>query len=301
MIGFLRHVDPVLASVLGATVDWYNDFKLWLGIAFVCIFYADDLLKARNCGWKPLDLLVARWIEIVGLDLCMLHFTQQYDTGLQIALSLGALHFFTITSIQLSRAAAHQLPFQFSAANVFQDLDGPLKLTVVVFAGQCMLICFFMESLLTWAQRVDGISYGCWLTAVVAIQMSAIFGRGADSQLGFAFRIELWTLLLDWKLDPRILVVRKNNKEELKISYFKIWSRAAMAFLINGVLRSLVGVSIPLILMQSRTPSALLEHCLAMAFIFQLDDCSSGGKYEVVLHRNPDSRAVRSTDSRELE
>lgn len=276
---WLEHADSYLEPLLngaGTGVTGLGDEKIYVACMLYVAFWALGFARLQHT-------YSARWMEILSMDLMMLHALQHWpsEAGKMLALTLVGLHFTGMSVLMYIQAKSG--PKKFTAQNVYQDLNGSWSVAITVFCGQLFLVYLYTNSILQNEIDFDHVSYAYWIGSIVAIQMASMFGRGADSQLGYAFHAGLWSHLLR-RVDG--IAQQKDDKEELiqlNISKAALVVRALMSFIINNVMRCLVGVSMPIILMQSNEPMDFLQNCLAVAFIFQLDDTSIGGSYVLTL------------------
>jgi len=284
---WLKQADSFLEPWLafsGGDAEWYTDLKIYVGCVLYLAFWVMTYFNHKN-------LYLARWIEIVALDLLMLHLLQSSVTELNkmVALTLIGMHFggmCIVDHFKNTKTFKH-----FTAHNIYQDLNCGWDKTVTVFLGQVFLVYLYTHCILQDEIDWDKVSYTYWLGSIMAIQMASMFGRGGDSQLGFAYHVRLWSFIV-----TKVTRITQNIDDEvveLSISKAELRARALMAFFVNQVMRCLVGASMPLILMQSEKPMDFLQNSLAVAFIFQLDDTSMGGTYTLTAESAADVEAAQ--------
>merc|ERR1712113_451294 len=108
---------------------------------------------------------------------------------------------------------------KFAACNVYEDLRRPCLNVLTIFFGQCLLFILYLIELFDLVPRsvvpnhglMEG-HYTYWVCGVMAIQMSAMFGCGADSALGRAFNGKVWGFLYT---NRRNLTLVNDNDEEI--------------------------------------------------------------------------------------
>merc|ERR1719163_1525147 len=74
------------------------------------------------------------------------------------------------------------------AQTMYLDLSLPIEQVVILFIAQVCVFWFYLTSILGNFDFVHA-NYAFWLVAYLAMQMTMIFNRGADSALGNPFPI----------------------------------------------------------------------------------------------------------------
>merc|ERR1712224_240975 len=118
-----------------------------------------------------------------------------------------------------------------------------------------------------------------WVTAFVAVQNTAIFGRGSDSQVGSPFKASTWGFLLS--NSSRIKLTTGNSKDPIHQPPHVMWARFFMDFIVNGVIRDAIAYTTPLLLMASENDLEFVQNALAVLFIPTLDDRSEPIEYAI--------------------
>lgn len=270
----LISLDLLFGRILGTYSDTlYYDWKMWAGVLMLAGFY-----HLQNQGKQ--HLYTSRYIEICGLDFMSLSLVQQYGRlGLGLTSLLICLHSTGNTILRMVRAMQRnpqRLP-SFTASNIYQDLGQELFKVATVCFGQVALCYFFFCGFLSMHMQEKRFSYTFWFISVIGIQLGACYGRGLDSQLGSSFYDGLWIPLLAHIKESTFTL---NKKHSFTVTKQVLWIRLLMAFLVNEALRNMVGISVPIFLMQSASPMEFVMNCLAFAYIFTIDE-ANGGTYEI--------------------
>eukprot|EP00747_Dinoflagellata_sp_TGD_P073697 gnl/TRDRNA2_/TRDRNA2_158021_c1_seq2.p1 gnl/TRDRNA2_/TRDRNA2_158021_c1~~gnl/TRDRNA2_/TRDRNA2_158021_c1_seq2.p1 ORF type:complete len:143 (-),score=16.97 gnl/TRDRNA2_/TRDRNA2_158021_c1_seq2:219-647(-) len=104
--------------------------------------------------------------------------------------------------------------------------------------------------------------------------MSAMFNRGAESQLGGIWEPSMWYDLTQnqWRLTFQFPGYGGGKPVEKRVCATDMWLRQIMGFTINLTVRDLIAYTVPILLMQSSNPLHFVMNSLAVTFIVQLDD-----------------------------
>merc|ERR1719468_1097201 len=131
-------------------------------------------------------------------------------------------------------------------------------MVATVFFGQLLLFLLYLDELFRIVPKsvvlrngtMEG-HYTYWVCGVAAIQMSAMFGRGADSQLGKAFNGKLWGHLYrhTYKHCSEATLVDENTDKVVSLGRVSFFLRMLMAFLVNAIIRDVIAYTTPLVLM----------------------------------------------------
>jgi hypothetical protein len=168
----------------------------------------------------------------------------------------------------------------FSGVNVYLDMgEIAFAKAFIVFCGQMCLTKFLVNA--TYHVAGAEISYLYWATAFVAVQNTAIFGRGSDSQVGSPFKASTWVTLLS--NSPRIRLTKGKSDEPIHQPPHVMWARFFMDFIVNGVVRDAIAYTTPLLLMASENDMEFVQNALAVLFIPTLDDRSETQEYSVAV------------------
>jgi len=271
----LISLDLFFGEIFGMYTDvWYYDWKIWGGAAMLASFY-----YLQNQGKE--HLYTSRYVEICGLDLILLSLVQQHGRlGLGLSALIICLHSTGNTILRMVRAFQQKparLP-NFTASNIYQDLAQDFLKVVTVCFSQVALCYIFFCGFLFMEMSEDNFSYSFWFVSVIGIQLGACYGRGIDSQLGSSFYDKLWIPLVSHCSQSTF--THKLRKDSFTVTPIIMWIRLLMAFFVNEALRNMVGISVPIFLMQSSSPMDFVMNCLAFAYIFTIDE-STGVSYEI--------------------
>jgi len=170
---------------------------------------------------------------------------------------------------------------EFDCDTLYLDLGLPVEQIVILFVAQCGVWWFYMTSILE-SFRFDLVNYTFWLIAYLAMQMTMIFNRGADSVLGQPFPNAdvLWIIQSSSnKADEggwwALLDENGAKGEKFQISKANAIMRGLLGFFCNCILREIMAYTIPLMLMGFSEPMDFVVYCVGVNFICTLDDMHS--------------------------
>jgi len=252
------------------------DVKLWIGIIMWGAIWAYWL---RHIGEESAirHLAVSKYwttaVMVLGLDLAALSFLQQLKT-------LGFLGVFTMVMINThcTRILFHAKDLEkppageektIPAESLYEDvLSSFMQLIIVYITQTCLFLYLFYASFVQYTNDGD-VCYGFWVTAYL-VQMSGMFKRGKDSQLGATWHIERFRGMTHINQS----VEYKKDGKWVSISQWQMYCRRFMGFTVNTVYRDLIAFLTPIVLMQSDDAMDFVQNCFAVSYITQLDDIS---------------------------
>lgn len=272
---FASLVEESLRTILGKHHEhWYADYKLFLGLAIVFVILLESVVHFKL---GPNKRAWFKCAEIFGIDLVFLHLMQYQERWLASCYGFSCCYllFWTLHGVSSSKVKT-----SFSGVNVYLDMGATaFAKAFIVFCGQMCLTKFLVNA--TYHVAGAEISYLYWATAFVAVQNTAIFGRGSDSQVGSPFKASTWVTLLS--NSPRIRLTKGKSDEPIHQPPHVMWARFFMDFIVNGVVRDAIAYTTPLLLMASENDMEFVQNALAVLFIPTLDDRSETQEYSVAV------------------
>lgn len=276
-------VEKLLQQLLAPqSEDWYLDIKMWIGITIVLLVVFDSFTGCFKLG--PNGRALFKCAEILGVNLIFLHSTQYYEEHwllFCVAFSIAWLLLWTFKGMVNKKPRV-----SFTPDNVYLDFgDTPTAKAVLICIGQCLLAKFLANSAIETEQSMEP-SYLYWLTAFMGVQVTAIFGRGTDSQVGSPFRGSLWSFLIS---NASQLCLQKDGEaDSFRPGAAKVYLRGLMSFVTNGIVRDSVAYITPILLMGSSSDLEFVQNALAVLFIPTLDDKTGAPDLAITL-RSADS------------
>lgn len=263
-------VHKRLESVFGKINEhWYQDWKLWVGGFFWFSIWAKWLIFGFD------EIYYVRALFAFGINIVILHQLQYASTikaGMfQVCILLTAqalLQSFLDFKAQWEKE--ERLETEFKCDTLYLDLSLPALQIGVLFGSQCCVWWFYMTSILGNFDFAL-VNYAFWAVAFLAMQMTMIFNRGADSALGNPFpNHEIYDLWLN--CERFTLQLEGSAEKEFRISPPNILLRAVMGYFCNVILREIMAYTIPLMLMGFSEPMDFVVYCVGVNFICTLDD-----------------------------
>lgn len=216
-----------------------------------------------------------------GMNLICLVFVQHLERGVTLVMALILMQNI-LSTIVWWKSEDVRKDHQFTATSLYMDPEiYPLQL-VFLFTAQLLLFSFFVSTLFTTeSQFVTEMkdpnktpSYTFWIASYIVVQMSAMFNRGADSQIGEIWPTSLWHSLVMNSSNLQFAVPQFGGGgfgQPFQVSKMSLMMRQVMGWITKSVLRDGVAYVVPLFLMQSDEPLDFVLNCLAVAFITTID------------------------------
>jgi len=285
----ITQAEEFLRMFLDSSGSVHTDWKFWMGlIGMVFQMVVKPTLRLvvdPNFKLGPNTKVALKWIEVVSFDLIALSLVQCHsEAGIWTFLLIALVH----NTYWMLEIFCKAKPLdKFTAADVYEDLRRPGFMVATIFFGQSLLFVLYLVQLFHLVSKhalpnegtIEG-HYTYWFSGVVAIQMSAMFGRGVDSQLGKPFHGEIWGYLC--MTSENLSLVNESNEQEISVRNCSFGIRMCMGFIINAVMRDVIAYTTPLILMVSAEDILdFIQNGLAIVFITTLDTTSEGGVYRI--------------------
>jgi hypothetical protein len=222
---------------------------------------------------------------VAGMDLICLFVMQHSGQGILIIMAL-ILFQNVLSTVIWWKSVDVIKQGKFTAISLYMDVECPTLQIIFLFIGQVALFVFFLSTLfktendlfyeITKPDKVP--SYTFWLVSYIAVQMSAIYNRGADSQLGDIWPTSFWQSLLANNESLEFAAPKFGHGgfgDPFEVSTCSLAVRQVMGWTTKSVMRDGVAFVVPLFLMQSDEPMDFVLNCLAVAFITTIDQISN--------------------------
>lgn len=161
---------------------------------------------------------------------------------------------------------------KFTAHTVYMDLLRRPCRTFLVFFGQVLVTTLYMIELKAAMTGSNNGNYFYWLVAVIGIQSAALFNDSQSSQLGAPWDSGQWRSLVYLCFHSSSVVCRVEGVAGLKLTRCHCCVRCFVDFVVNALVRDLIGYTIPLFLMTAESGMDVVKDALALVFITQLDN-----------------------------
>lgn len=262
----LDYFNEILASMLACETPWYADWKLWIGF----VLWFGVIFKWVRYGYRAVYWVKA--VYTLGMNLMLLCFVQHFGTT-GIYLCFGPILLQTAISTWVFWKPSDILRSGgFSAMNMYEDIGGPGLQVVFLFVGQLSLLLMYFCALFRAADTTTR-NYTFWVTSYFAVQMSAFFNRGANSQLGQVWNGSLWLAILQNASKVSFSCVAFGGKEtHFRVSRWEMVGRGLAGIIVNNMFREALAFTVPIMLMFLSDPFEFVGSCLALNFIVTLDD-----------------------------
>ena len=144
----------------------------------------------------------------------------------------------------------------FEISSIYEDFTISIDQVLWIFMGQLVLVFFYINSILKLGDiNSDTCSYGFCIAAFVSVQMSAMFNRGSESQLGQIWKPSLFSYIIAHRTELEFQIPKfPTGMQKVDIPAYELWLRQFMGFMVNQVIRDVIGYTVPLLLMQSEVP-----------------------------------------------
>jgi len=262
----LADVNASFRTIFGAESAWFEDWKLWIGgtLWFAVLF------RWLRHGYNGLYWVKAAFTA--GLNLTILSSVQHFgEAGVYLSCAAVVLQTIVSTYVFWKPSDAWEKK-QFCARSLYEDIGGPCLQAVFLFVGQFSLILLYFCALFRGLDSSTR-NYTHWVLAYFAVQMSAFFNRGANSQLGQVWNGSLWlTVLRSTRKAKFSCTVFGGDERYFQVSYAEMLARGFMGFVVNNLFREAMAFTIPIMLMVLSDPFEFIGSCLALNFVVTLDD-----------------------------
>lgn len=298
-----------LKEVFGKQVDtFWMDWKIWVGLSFWFAIWTKWLM----CGYS--EVFWERAVFTFGINMVILHHLQYTETvqigmiGICILLTAQSVfqNFIWFNSgmegkmspialspqdldqneVRVAAGGEDRSTEEFVCDTLYMDLSLPVEQIIVLFVAQLGVWWFYMTSILGNFD-FSHVNYLFWLWSYLAMQMTMIFNRGADSVLGNAFPIhDVYRLVLTAGQVNYIIKGAAGDEKPVpfKLSKANIIFRGVIGFFVNSILREIMAYTIPLMLMGFSEPMDFVVYCVGVNFICTLDDMT---ERIFVIHKAP--------------
>lgn len=262
----LDFVNAILASILACETEWYLDWKLWTGF----ILWSGVIFKWVRHGYRAVYWVKA--VYTLGLNLMLLFFVQHGGT-IGIYLCFVPILLQTAISTWIFWKPSDMLQLgSFNAKNIYEDIGGPGLQVAFLFIGQLSLLLMYFCALFRAADTTTR-NYAFWTTSYFAVQMSAFFNRGANSQLGQVWNGSLWLAILQNANQVSFSCASFGGEDRhFKVSRLEMFGRGFAGIVVNNMFREALAFTVPIMLMFLSDPFDFVGSCLALNFIVTLDD-----------------------------
>jgi len=292
-MGWLKNLNEVAAAelekeltvILEPTTNIpLLDVKLFIGIALWGGIWAYWLQHIRMSAAARKLAVSKYWttaLMVLGLDLAALSLLQQLQTQGFLGVFIMVMFNVKFTHVLFHGRELEPPPpdeeRSIEVHSLYEDVTSDFMQLVVVFTAQsCLFLYLFYASFVQYTDASD-VTYHFWVTAYL-VQMSGIFKRGKDSQLGPTWNIERFSGMTHMNED----VEYQKGEEWHSVAQWKMQVRRVMGFTVNTVYRDLIAFLTPIVLMQSDDAMDFVQNCFAVSYITQLDDIGDGK--ELVYH-----------------
>jgi len=272
----LDYFNEILAYILACEWPCYADWKLWIGF----ILWFGVIFKWVRYGYRAVYWVKA--VYTLGMNLMLLSFVQHFGTT-GIYLCSGPILLQTAISTWLFWKPSDILRSGvFSSMNIYEDIGGPGLQVVFLFLGQLSLLLMYFCALFRAADTTTR-NYNFWVVSYLAIQMSAFFNRGANSQLGQVWNGSLWLAILQNARQVSFSYSAFGGKEtHFRVSRWEMVGRGFAGVIVNNMFREALAFTVPIMLMFLSDPFEFVGSCLALNFIVTLDDMEAK-EYKVLV------------------
>jgi len=267
-------LEKELAVILAPTTNIpLLDVKFFVGIALWAGIWAYWLQHIRMDAAARRLAVSIYWttaLMVLGLDLAALSLLQQIQTQ-----GFLGVFFMVMCNVLFTRFLFHgkdlEPPSPIEVHSLYEDVTSDFVQLVVVFTAQsCLFLYLFYASFVQYTDAND-ITYHFWVTAYL-VQMSGMFKRGKDSQLGPTWNIERFSGMTHMNEN----VEYQAGEEWHSVAQWKMQVRRVMGFTVNTLYRDLIAFLVPIVLMQSDDAMDFVQNCFAVSYITQLDDMGDG-------------------------
>eukprot|EP00747_Dinoflagellata_sp_TGD_P044695 gnl/TRDRNA2_/TRDRNA2_143410_c0_seq4.p1 gnl/TRDRNA2_/TRDRNA2_143410_c0~~gnl/TRDRNA2_/TRDRNA2_143410_c0_seq4.p1 ORF type:complete len:336 (+),score=30.31 gnl/TRDRNA2_/TRDRNA2_143410_c0_seq4:62-1069(+) len=268
----LENIDTFLEPILGHVGEHlYLDWKVWVGAALYFAVWAKWIIFGYDRRFY------IKVTMVLGLNLIILSVMHHYD--------LDALAY-VILIIILQNVGATYIWWKpsrveeeggFEISSIYEDFTMSIGQVIWIFVGQLLLVFFYFNAILNLGEiNAATCSYVFWIAAFVSVQMSAMFNRGSESQLGAIWKPSLFHHLIANRKELEFQVPQfPTGMRKVEIVAWELYVRQVMGIVINQIVRDMIGYTTPLLLMQSERPLDFVMNSLAVTFIVLLDDTES--------------------------
>jgi len=211
----------------------------------------------------------------LGLDLAALSLLQQFVTrgflGVLIMVMFN-VHYTQVLfhSADLAEPAVGE-ERTITVNSLYEDVLSDFTQLIVVFIAQTVLFLFVFYASFVNYKDSSGVTYTFFVTAYL-VQMSGMFKRGADSQLGPTWNIQRFRGMTHINRN----VEYQKGQDWVSVGQWQMELRKVMGFTVNTIYRDLIAFLTPIVLMQSEDAMDFVQNCFAVSYITQLDDLSEG-------------------------
>lgn len=267
----VEELEKVLEFILMPSDGyWWQDSKLWFGVMIWGFIWGMWLSAEFEKRYEVVGMYWTTALMALGLNLAALSLLQTLGSFgfLGVLLMTGSNVRFTK---KLFPGKAFQAPTPGSenvltATNMYENVSGDFLQICVIFAGQTMLFGFVVYCSFVKYDGSEDATYGFWVIAYVAVQMSGFFKRGKDSQLGQPWNLEQFQGLIH--INPQVEYLGKSWDV---IPCWQIALRHRMGFLVHTLYRDIIAFVTPILLMQSDSAMEFVQNCFALSYITRLD------------------------------
>lgn len=262
----LDYLNEILSSILACETEWYLDWKLWTGV----ILWSGVIFKWVRYGYRAVYWVKA--VYTLGMNLMLLSFVQHFGTAGMYLCFAPILLQTAISTWVFWKPSDMLRSGSFSARNIYEDIGGPGLQVAFLFIGQlCLLLMYFCA--LFRAAETTTRNYAFWATSYFAVQMSAFFNRGANSQLGQVWNGSLWLSIVQNVNQVSFSCAAFGDKEtHFRVSRLEMVGRGLAGIVVNNMFREALAFTVPIMLMFLSDPFEFVGSCLALNFIVTLDD-----------------------------
>eukprot|EP00931_Biecheleriopsis_adriatica_P058440 TRINITY_DN34788_c0_g1_i2.p1 TRINITY_DN34788_c0_g1~~TRINITY_DN34788_c0_g1_i2.p1 ORF type:complete len:333 (-),score=49.34 TRINITY_DN34788_c0_g1_i2:74-973(-) len=265
-------IKGMFAAAFGAEGGgaWYMDWKLWVGVVTYASVWSRWLVLGMDYSF------VSKAIHCFGADLVILHFLQYFGAagGLEVLFCFIGMQAIG-TAVLFYRPTDLLKTGKFVSVSSYSNFAGSFLQATWHFAGQLIFMAFYFYSLYKNYGDTDGAEYLFWFAGYVSVQMTLYYNRGADSQLG-----QLWDVSGHVYIYQNIQQLEFSTElygqkvEPFQLSKMEFIVRSLYGFLINMLVRDLIGFSVPILLMAFHDPMNCVIYSIAVNFIVSMDDSS---------------------------
>eukprot|EP00930_Biecheleria_cincta_P026197 TRINITY_DN18500_c0_g1_i1.p1 TRINITY_DN18500_c0_g1~~TRINITY_DN18500_c0_g1_i1.p1 ORF type:complete len:349 (-),score=50.95 TRINITY_DN18500_c0_g1_i1:278-1324(-) len=238
----------------------------WTGSCGLASFCGPELFSSGSA----MDIVEA--VYTLGMNLVLLCFVQQFGTAGIYLCFVQILLQTAISTWVFWKPSDMLLSGRFAARNIYEDIGGPGLQVAFLFIGQVSLLLMYFCALFRAAETPTR-NYAYWATSYFAVQMSAFFNRGANSQLGQVWNGSLWLAIVQNVNHVSFSCAAFGGEEmHFRVSRLEMVGRGLAGIVVNNMFREALAFTVPIMLMFLSSPFEFVGSCLALNFIVTLDD-----------------------------
>jgi len=272
-----KALEDFLHIVMEPTGQYFwSDAKLWLGLvmwAGIWLYWLSH--RESEARYIAVGRYWTTALMVFGLNLATLSLLQTLRSvgffGLLLLVTFNVRYTQVLFDAKGFDAPASGDTKTVNASNLYEDVLSDFLQITILFIAQSVLVCFVIYSSFVKFKHAHEVNYTFWITAYL-VQMSGIFKRSKDSQLGPTWNIEHFRGLCNVNGHMEY----QDKTKWVSIDQWKMKVRKKMGFLVHTCYRDLIAFLTPVVLMQSQGAMDFVQNCFAIGYITCLDIIRDG-------------------------